>query len=68
MVARRTRLAFLDVDAAADALPRIVAIMGEELAWSAAEAKRQHRAALQFLASLGPLDLYPHLQAAMAKF
>lgn len=39
MISRRTRLAFLNVQAAEEALPKIVEIMGRELNWS--EAKRQ---------------------------
>ncbi|PAA80137.1 hypothetical protein BOX15_Mlig010624g1 [Macrostomum lignano] len=34
ILARRTRLAFTNVHAAAEALPRVVAIMAEELGWS----------------------------------
>ena len=34
ILARRTRLAFLDVQAAEEALPRIVEIMAKELNWS----------------------------------
>lgn len=34
MISRRTRLAFLNVQAAEEALPRIVDIMGKELNWS----------------------------------
>jgi len=34
VLARRTRLAFLNVRAAYDAAPRIVEIMAEELNWS----------------------------------
>ena len=34
IMARRTRLAFLNVHAAAEALPRIVEIMAKELGWS----------------------------------
>lgn len=34
MIARRLRLAFLNVQAAEEALPMIVKIMGEELNWS----------------------------------
>ena len=39
MVARRTRLAFLNVQAADEALPAIVRIMGKELGWSSAKQK-----------------------------
>lgn len=34
MIARRLRLAFLNVQAAQEALPGIIDIMGEELKWS----------------------------------
>lgn len=34
ILARRTRLAFLDVQAAEEALPRVVEIMAKELNWS----------------------------------
>jgi glycerol-3-phosphate dehydrogenase len=34
MIARRLRLAFLNVQAAQEALPDIINIMGEELEWS----------------------------------
>lgn len=34
MIARRVRLAFLNVQAAQEALPDIVNIMAEELGWS----------------------------------
>lgn len=34
VIARRTRLGFLNVQAADEALPRIVQIMGKELDWS----------------------------------
>nr|XP_047936953.1 glycerol-3-phosphate dehydrogenase, mitochondrial isoform X2 [Anser cygnoides] len=41
MISRRTRLAFLNVQAAEEALPRIVDIMGKELNWS--EQKKKGR-------------------------
>lgn len=34
MIARRLRLAFLNVQACQEALPEIVSIMAEELGWS----------------------------------
>lgn len=46
VIARRTRLAFLNVQAAEQALPRIVDVMGKQLGWN--EQKKQvppaHRA------------------------
>ena len=41
VLARRTRLAFTNVHAAKEALPRIVEIMGQELDWS--EERKQVR-------------------------
>ncbi|KAJ8726594.1 hypothetical protein PYW07_001292 [Mythimna separata] len=51
MIARRLRLAFLNVQAAAEALPIIVDIMAEELNWSEAEKKKQIKEAGEFLAN-----------------
>lgn len=51
MIARRLRLAFLNVQAAQEALPGIIDIMAEELHWSAEEKKKQHREASEFLAN-----------------
>ncbi|KAH1001728.1 hypothetical protein HUJ04_005707 [Dendroctonus ponderosae] len=39
MIARRVRLAFLNVQAAQEALPDVIAIMAEELGWSEGEQK-----------------------------
>uniref|UniRef100_A0A646QGJ3 Glycerol-3-phosphate dehydrogenase n=1 Tax=Hemiscolopendra marginata TaxID=943146 RepID=A0A646QGJ3_9MYRI len=49
VIARRLRLAFLNCQAAEEALPRIVEIMAEELNWSKAEQKVQKENALKFL-------------------
>lgn len=49
VIARRLRLAFLNVQAAEEALPEIVRIMAEELQWSKAEQKTQYDAAVHFL-------------------
>ena len=51
MIARRLRLAFLNVQAAQEALPIIVDIMAEELNWSADEKKKQQKEASDFLAN-----------------
>lgn len=51
MIARRLRLAFLNVQAAAEALPVVVDIMAEELNWNEAEKKRQIKMANEFLAN-----------------
>jgi len=49
IIARRTRLAFLNVSATEEALPVIVDIMAEELKWSEEEKKKQYGAAIEFL-------------------
>lgn len=51
MIARRLRLAFLNVQAAQEALPAIVDIMAEELKWSKDEKEKQIKAASEFLAT-----------------
>lgn len=52
-ISRRTRLAFLDVDAALHALPRVIDVLAEELHWG--EARKQHEwtATLRFMRSMG---------------
>jgi len=47
MIARRLRLAFLNVQAAQEALPTIVNIMAEELNWSDDEKKVRYLIVLQ---------------------
>lgn len=49
MIARRLRLAFLNVQAAQESLPAIVDIMAEELNWDNNEKERQIKAANEFL-------------------
>ncbi|KFR03125.1 hypothetical protein N306_07335 [Opisthocomus hoazin] len=49
MISRRTRLAFLNVQAAEEALPRIVDIMGKELNWSEQKKTEELEAAKKFL-------------------
>ncbi|XP_050530673.1 glycerol-3-phosphate dehydrogenase, mitochondrial [Daktulosphaira vitifoliae] len=51
MIARRLRLAFLNVQACQEALPTIVNIMAEELNWSEDEKQKQLKAASDFLAT-----------------
>ena len=53
VIARRTRLAFLNAEAAFDSLPRVVDIMGEELGWSYSQRRKQIAAAVKFLGSMG---------------
>uniref|UniRef100_A0A2P2I7R9 Glycerol-3-phosphate dehydrogenase n=1 Tax=Hirondellea gigas TaxID=1518452 RepID=A0A2P2I7R9_9CRUS len=49
IIARRLRLAFLNAQAAEEALPTIVSIMGDELKWNDKEKKRQLEMAKEFL-------------------
>ncbi|XP_066543545.1 glycerol-3-phosphate dehydrogenase, mitochondrial [Amia ocellicauda] len=49
VIARRTRLGFLNVQAADEALPRIVEIMGKHLKWSEQKKKEELETAKQFL-------------------
>lgn len=49
ILARRTRLSFLNTRAALDALPRVVEIMGNEFEWSSARRKAEYLDAIRFL-------------------
>ncbi|MFT7808587.1 glycerol-3-phosphate dehydrogenase, mitochondrial isoform X1 [Arapaima gigas] len=49
VIARRTRLGFLNVQAADEALPRVVEIMGKQLRWSEQKKREELAAAKQFL-------------------
>uniref|UniRef100_A0A670YLD1 Glycerol-3-phosphate dehydrogenase, mitochondrial n=1 Tax=Pseudonaja textilis TaxID=8673 RepID=A0A670YLD1_PSETE len=49
IIARRTRLAFLNVQAADEALPRIIEIMGKKLRWSEQKKKEELATAKKFL-------------------
>ncbi|PLB34571.1 glycerol-3-phosphate dehydrogenase GUT2 [Aspergillus candidus] len=53
VVARRTRLAFLNAEAALEALPSIIDLMGEELKWSADRKDVEFQSGIQFLKSMG---------------
>ncbi|OAQ61708.1 glycerol-3-phosphate dehydrogenase, mitochondrial precursor [Pochonia chlamydosporia 170] len=53
VISRRTRLAFLDVDVALHALPRVIDVMGEELQWSEGRKQREWRDTVQFMKSMG---------------
>ncbi|KAK2808179.1 hypothetical protein FQN50_004920 [Emmonsiellopsis sp. PD_5] len=53
MLARRTRLAFLDTYAALQALPGLIDVMGDELAWSQARRESEWTRTVRFLASMG---------------
>ncbi|TFK52388.1 DAO-domain-containing protein [Heliocybe sulcata] len=53
VIARRTRLSFLNSQAALDALPRIIDIMTEELGWGYSRRKQEVKRATEFLNSMG---------------
>lgn len=57
LLARRTRLSFLNYQAALEALPEVIDIMGEELKWNKARKELEWTETVQFLTSMGlPLD------------
>jgi glycerol-3-phosphate dehydrogenase len=53
VLARRTRLAFVDAQAALAALPRVIEIMSKELGWSRARQRAEYARGVQFLGSMG---------------
>lgn len=53
ILARRTRLSFLDVHAALNALPEVIAIMGKELSWDEARKEVEWKETVSFLESMG---------------
>ncbi|KAG0230771.1 mitochondrial glycerol-3-phosphate dehydrogenase [Actinomortierella wolfii] len=53
VLARRTRLAFLNANAALEALPRVVDIMADELHWNEDRKQQEIEQAKQFLTTMG---------------
>ncbi|KAF2431906.1 glycerol-3-phosphate dehydrogenase mitochondrial precursor [Tothia fuscella] len=53
VLARRTRLAFLNAQAALEALPKVIDLMGEELGWDSKRKDREWTDSVSFLASMG---------------
>lgn len=53
VLARRTRLSFLNVQAALEALPTVIDLMGEELQWNQARKDLEWRETVHFLGSMG---------------
>lgn len=53
VLARRTRLAFLNAQAALEALPTIIDMMAEELGWDSRRKDREWKDTVHFLASMG---------------
>jgi glycerol-3-phosphate dehydrogenase len=60
VLARRTRLAFLSVQAARDALPRVIELMAKELNWTKAECENQKKETEKFLESMGLHEVLPN--------
>ena len=53
VLARRTRLAFLNARAALDALPGVINVMAEELGWDKKRRKEEVKKTVEFLESMG---------------
>jgi glycerol-3-phosphate dehydrogenase len=53
VLARRTRLAFLNAEAALGALPKVIELMSEELGWDKARQEQEFIAGTHFLATMG---------------
>ncbi|GAB7345417.1 hypothetical protein MBLNU457_3755t1 [Dothideomycetes sp. NU457] len=53
VMARRTRLAFLNAQAALEALPYIIDLMTQELKWSKKRQEEEWRTAVKYLGSMG---------------
>lgn len=53
VLARRTRLAFINVNAALQALPRVIDVMAEELQWSETRKQQEWTESVHFLKSMG---------------
>ncbi|KAI8647856.1 FAD dependent oxidoreductase-domain-containing protein [Parasitella parasitica] len=53
VLARRTRLAFLNAEAALGALPRVIEIMAEELKWDTSRQKQEYKDTVVFLTTMG---------------
>lgn len=53
VLARRTRLSFLNAHAALEALPRVISIMSAELNWDSARQKMEYTNGIHFLGSMG---------------
>ena len=53
VIARRTRLSFLNSEAALEALPTVIDIMSKELGWDRERQDKEFRDATKFLTSMG---------------
>ena len=52
VIARRTRIGFLNMDAAAEVTPRVVEIMGDLLGWSKKQRQAEIEECLEFLETM----------------
>merc|ERR1719213_615776 len=52
VLARRTRISFLDAQAAMEALPRVLELMAKELSWSKSRVAKEEKEAKYFLESM----------------
>jgi len=57
VLARRTRLAFLNANVALDVLPRVIDIMATELKWDKSRKEKEFEQTKQFLCTMGLEDL-----------
>ena len=53
VIARRTRLSFLNAQAALEALPKVIDLMAEELNWDSKRKEVEWKDSVKFLASMG---------------
>jgi len=53
VIARRTRLAFLNAQAALESLPKVIDLMAQELNWDQKRKDKEFKDSVQFLASMG---------------
>jgi len=53
VIARRTRLSFLNSEAALEALPQVIDVMAKELNWDEAKKEQEFKDGTKFLASMG---------------
>ena len=53
VLGRRTRISFLNVQAAKESIERVLSIMREELKWDSKRVDKERREALEFLKSMG---------------
>ena len=49
VISRRMRLAFLNVEAAKEALPKIIEVLSKELSWSKKKQQEEYQKAIDFL-------------------